>query len=115
MSFWRRRRIKRLIYELTDVSHAAARRYSANILLSNNPTKPSIIQAIKEITGYLKEKDKNPVQVVSLFVYLSIEDIQNADWICRSQWVDDKLPAQFAPRLLEGNNIGNGIVVDWID
>lgn len=115
MSLWQRftnnLRIKSYIYELTDVSHNAARRYSVNILLPDSFLAADIVGVIEEINEYLKGLDKHPVQVISSFVYLSEDDIVDAMWTCRSQWIDDSL--QFKPNKLEGLNIGNGIVVDW--
>lgn len=101
-------RVLGYIYKLTDVSHNDTRRYSANILL---PENVDIIQTIKDITGYLRNLDKFPVQVISLFVYTFEGDIEYVNWVCRSQWIDDDLEVK--PNKLEGRDIGDGIIVDW--
>lgn len=113
------------ISSLRDVSHNAAKRYSANILLHAKSTPAQIKQVVILATQDIRHREyyrndivksrwgKQPAQVVFLFVYQSVEDMQHANWICQSQWVDSSLPPQFSPQKLEGEEIGGGIIVRW--
>lgn len=113
------------ISSLRDVSHNAAKRYSANILLHTRSTPDQIEQVIKLATRDIRHREyyrndivrkrwgSQPAQVVFLFVYQSIEDMQHANWVCQSQWVDSSLPPQFSPQKFEGEDIGDDIIIRW--
>lgn len=85
--------------ELTDLSHGRAKRYSANILVSPDAPKPLIREivyrathAFRKRTYYSNELRKQrfgtqPADVVWLYVYQRLEDIQMVNWICRSSWI----------------------------
>lgn len=116
---------KYIIISLSDKSHAVAKRYSANIVLSRDLYKYEIYQIIKEVTADLitrqyyrnaaaKEhwKDKN-ADVIWLFIYLSLDDLSRTNWICRTQWISEKLAPEFSPMRLEGESMDGGIIVDW--
>jgi len=115
------------ILSLRDVSHGVAKRYSANILLNKEYSKPEIVSMVKNITEELKNREyyrnhlikqhwkgKN-AQVVWLYLYLSLDDLDNTSWICQSQWIDKHLDSKFAPSKIEGEDIGNGIILKWKD
>ena len=55
----------------------------------------------------------NPAHVVFLFIYTSVDDLRMTNWICRSLWIDTELPKQFAPHRFSGEEIGDGIIVEW--
>ena len=115
------------ILSFLDVSHGVAKRYSANILLNKEYSKPEIVSMVKNITEELKNreyyrnnlvkqhwKDKN-AQVVWLYLYLSLDDLDQTSWICQSQWIDKNLESKFAPTKIEGEDIGNEIILKWKD
>ena len=54
-------------------------------------------------------------QVVWLFIYSSMEDARNTNWICRSQWISKSLSEDAAPTRFSGEDIGDSIIVDWND
>ncbi len=107
-----------------DVSHGNAKRYSANVLVSETSTKLDIFQIIREVTNQLKHREyyrneivkrrweNKPAQVIFLFIYRTLDDVRNTSWIFRSLWIDENLPSQFAPTQIGGEPIGDNIVVD---
>ncbi len=113
------------ILSFRDVNHGVAKRYSANILLNKEYSKPEIVSMVKNITEELKNREyyrnhlikqhwkgKN-AQVVWLYLYLSLDDLDNTSWICQSQWIDKHLDSKFAPSKIEGEYIGNGVILKW--
>jgi len=113
------------ILSFQDVSHAGAKRYSANVLLSKEYSKPDIEKISREITTELKARDYHrnnlvkqhwqgrEAQVVWLFLYLTLDDVSSVNWICRTQWISKDLPSEFLPTRLDGECIDDGIVIDW--
>jgi len=110
-----------------DVSHAGAKRYSATILLARHYSKDIIKTIIQKATEKLKYSNyyrnervkarwgKIPAHVVWLFVAYDLEDIQNANWICRTCWIDSSLPEDMRPLGLNGNEQLRDIEVFWND
>jgi len=106
-------------------SHGGAKRYSANILLAKEYAKPDIIEISKKITTELKVREYyrnkqvrlhwegKEAQVIWLFLYLSLDDVSSANWICRTQWISKQLPSEFSSIKLDGENIDNETVIDW--
>ncbi|WP_293156145.1 MULTISPECIES: DUF4365 domain-containing protein [unclassified Microcoleus] len=112
------------ILSFQDVSHRGAKRYSANILLSKEYAKPDMIEIARKITAELKSREyyrNNEVkllwqgkeaQVIWLFLYLSLEDVSSANWICRTQWISKNLSPKFSPIKLDGEQIDDEMVID---
>lgn len=110
---------------LEDVSHALAKRYSANLLIDRTTPKEGIIRVVQEATNEIKKRKyyrnkqvrsrfrNKSADVVWLFVYLSAEDVPHANWICRSLWISENLPDSAAPSKLKGEHIGGRIILDW--
>ncbi|MBD1885048.1 DUF4365 domain-containing protein [Microcoleus vaginatus] len=113
------------ILSFRDLSHGGAKRYSANILLSKEYAKPDMIEIVRKITAELKSSEyyrNNEVklhwkgkeaQVIWLFLYLSLDDVSSANWICRTEWISKKLSPKFLPTKLDGEQIDDEIVIDW--
>ena len=113
------------VLSFQDVSHGGAKRYSANILLAKEYAKPDIIEISKKITTELKAREYyrnkqvrlhwegKEAQVIWLFLYLSLDDVSSANWICRTQWISKQLPSEFSPIKLDGENIDNETIIDW--
>jgi Domain of unknown function (DUF4365) len=114
-----------IISSLRDVSHNAAKRYTANILLQFRATPDQVEQVIRLATQDIRNREyyRNEIakqrwagqsaQVVALFVYQSPDDAQQANWICQSQWIDSSLAPQFSPVRLTGEEIDDGITIHW--
>ena len=87
------------ILSLRDISNSAVKRYSANILLHKKPDREKMNLMILEINNHLKTREyyKNDIakerwegtkaQVISLFIYISVEDVRVSNWFCRSLWI----------------------------
>lgn len=113
------------ILSFQDLSHGGAKRYSANILLSKEYAKPDMIEIARKITAELKSREyyrNNEVklhwkgkeaQVIWLFLYLSLDDVSSANWICRTEWISKNLSSKFSPTKLDGEQIDDEIVIDW--
>lgn len=113
------------ILSLKDSSHGAAKRYAADILVPESLSHAQIQTVIRNVSLDLKHREYyrsketekvwqgKPAQVVFLFIYNSLDDVRNTNWICHALWIDENLPSQFAPHRLKGEDIGDNIVVDW--
>ncbi len=122
-----RERIRYTIVEQRDVSHAGAKRYSAIILLDRHYPRDIIRTIIQEATEKLKYSNyyrnerlkarwgRTPAHVIWLFIAYDLEDIQNANWICRTCWIDPSLPENMRPRGLNGNEKLGDIEIFWND
>ncbi|MGD1821874.1 MAG: DUF4365 domain-containing protein [Pleomorphochaeta sp.] len=110
-----------------DISHNLAKRYSANIILNKDLSKSEIHQLILLITDSYKKrkyyrsnlvKDRwsdSEASVVSLFIYKSVLDSKHSLWLCRSQWISEKLNQDSAPTKIKGDHLSNDLIVDWND
>jgi len=58
---------------------------------------------------------KNPAHVVWLFIAYDLEDIQNANWVCRTCWIDPSLTKDMRPVGLNGNEKLGDIEILWND
>jgi len=122
-----REKIRYTIVEQRDVSHAGAKRYSAIILLDRHYPGDIIRTIIQEATEKLKYSNyyrnerlkarwgRTPAHVIWLFIAYDLEDIQNANWICRTCWIDPSLPENMRPRGLNGNEKLGDIEIFWND
>jgi len=122
-----REKISYTILRQRDVSHAGAKRYSAFILLDKHYPKDIIRTIIQEATEKLKYSNyyrnkqvkarwgKIPAHVVWLFIAYDLKDIQYANWICRTYWLDKLLPENMRPLGLGGNEKIGDIEVLWND
>ncbi|HEC76396.1 MAG TPA: hypothetical protein ENI33_03950 [Thermoplasmatales archaeon] len=122
-----REKIRYTIVKQKDVSHAGAKRYSAIVLLDRHYPKDVIRTIIQEATEKLRYSNyyrnervrarwgRTPAHVVWLFIAYDLEDIQNANWICRTCWIDPSLPKDMHPLSLNGNEKLGDIEVFWND
>lgn len=120
-----REEISYKIFKQKDVSHAGAKRYSAFILVDKHYPKDLIRTIIKEATEEIKHSNyyrnkkiqakwgKISAHVVWLFIAHDLNDIQHANWICRTYWVDKLLPENMCPLGLDGNERIGDIEVSW--
>jgi ABC-type uncharacterized transport system substrate-binding protein len=110
---------------LYDASYVGAKRYAANLLINPGLSKKSIKKIIKDTTEEIKNRQfyrnelvkqrwgEKPAQVVWLYVYESLKDVPQANWICRTSWIDKNLDKFFKPAKLVGNDEINGIEIEW--
>jgi len=106
------------ILSFRNVCSGKTKHYFANVLLNRKYSKPEIVNMVKDIIEELKNgthKNCNSIEVVWLYLYLAPDDLHPANWICQSQWIDKNLEPKFAPTKIEGENIGNEIILMWKD
>lgn len=108
-----------------DVSHAGAKQYRANVLTDPHYLKPALREVIKDTTWALRQSNyyRSPITeghfgqqeagCVFLFVYLDLRDVQQTNWICRTQWIRPDLPERFKPQTWHGDERLGDIVIDW--
>ena len=108
-----------------DLSHGIAKRYQARVLLNRKLSRGEIVQVITRATGEFREREYyrsdltqntwrgKKADVVWLFVFPSLEDEKNTNWLCRSQWIDSSLDERFQPARMNGISIGEDLVIDW--
>ena len=122
-----REELRYTIMSQKDVSHFGAKRYSAIILLDKHYPKEVIRTIIQKVTEKLKHSNyyrneqvkarwgKTPAHVIWLFIAYDPEDIQSANWVCRTCWIDPSLPKDMRPLDLKGNEKIGDIEVLWND
>ncbi len=116
-----------VLLELSDTSHALAKRYAANILLQGSYDREDARQVVQRAMDYVKNQNYhrntlverrwggNKAHVVWLFVYRSPEDVDLANWICRAQWIAPGLDPAARPMAIEHDEELDGIMLDWND
>ena len=108
-----------------DVSHGTAKRYSFKAVLNGTFSKSDIASIARQMTtdgakrryyrSHLVERrwGDTDAKVVWTFIYPSMDDYANNNLACRSLWINPSLPAEERPSALPGENVGDGIIVDW--
>ena len=97
------------ILKTEDPSIAVAQRRSLKILAHGAKSKSELAVIIRRETERLKEA----CDVVWIYIYLSLEDFSHNNRLCHSQWISENLPEDFRPLEMEGEIVGEGIVVEW--
>jgi len=120
-----REQAKYTILQQSDLSHSGAKRYSAIVLLDKHYPKDVIREIIYKVTQKMRLSNyyrnerikarwgKNPAHVVWLYLAFDVEDVQNANWFCRTCWIDSSLPKQMQPISLKGNEKYRDIDILW--
>jgi len=115
------------ILKQEDISHAGAKRYSAQILIDSKYSKNEIKSVIEEVTEslinsnyYKNEKLKEhfsnkKADVVWLFIANRLSDVSNANWICRTSWINVDLDESMKPIEMQGNDSTGEIKIEWND
>lgn len=108
-----------------DISVGIAKRYRLEVLINGTLTKAEIAavvrQLVVEYAGSRYYRDRIVAQkwgdsdasIIYLFVYLTLDDREDINWICRCLWVDGDYPEGQPRPQLSGENIGGGVVADW--
>jgi len=115
------------ILKQEDISNAGAKRYSTQILIDSKYSKSEIKSVIEDVTNslinskyYKNEKLKNhfsnrKADVVWLFVANRLSDVSNANWICRTSWINAGLDVSMRPIEMKGNDSIGEIKIEWND
>jgi hypothetical protein len=113
------------IFKTDDISHGAAKRYSFEVVLNGNMSKAEVAAIVRQVTneGQKRRYYRNHMvegqwgdsdaHVVWTFIYPSAEDHNRRNHICRSIWIHDALGPEFQPMGIDGENVGDNIIVDW--
>lgn len=113
------------IFRTEDTSHALAKRYTLRIVLNRSMTKPEIAAVVRDMTARAAKRrySRNEMvagrwgttdaHVVWTFIFASAEDEKRSSYLCRSLWIDPELDPEAAPSPFSGENVGDGIIVDW--
>ncbi len=113
------------VTSISDVSHGAAKRYSARVTLAKEHSQADLLKIIRSLTEEIKMCEyhrsdrtriswKNkPADVVWLFVFPTPQDERNSNYLCKSEWIDNSLDEQFRPCSQNGQDIGDGVNVEW--
>ena len=113
------------IFKTEDVSHGLAKRYSFKVVVNGAASKAEVASIVRQVTieGAKRRYHRNHMvegqwgdadaHVVWTFVYPSAEDEARCNHICRSLWIHESLDSDARPLAMDGENIGNDIIVDW--
>ena len=110
---------------LRDVSHGGAKRYTAVVLVdrhySGDVLRKIAIAATEEIkqSNYHRSNrlgkfwaDSN-AHVVWLYFAGDLGDVRQANWICRTEWIDENLPKDMRPSRMKPEEVIDGISIAW--
>jgi len=115
------------ILKQSDMSHAGAKRYSAQVKVDSNYSREDIKKIIKKVTEYLRKSNyyRNDISkerwqnteanVVYLFIAFDLEDIQTFNWVCRTSWISKYPDKNMKSMEMKGNDCIDDIVIDWND
>ena len=115
------------IPRLHDVSHGGARRLSATVLVSPDRDREALREIIREATCQVRESSyhrndllrrrwrNSHAHVVWLFLAGDLRDVQDVNWLARTQWIDPKLAATMRPLELSASEYLDSIAVSWND
>lgn len=113
------------IFKVNDSSLGTAKRYSIEVVLNGSANKAEIAGIIRQVTNkgrkyryhrnYSVERHwkSSDTHVIWTMVYASAEDHKRGNHICQSAWFSESLNPQFRPVQIDGENIGDSIIVDW--
>ncbi len=113
------------LFKTEDISFLGAKRNSFRVVLNGTASKAEVAAIVRQVTreGRQRRYHRNQhsqqkwgnsdAHVVWGFIYPSAEDEKRNLSVCRSLWIDNELPKQFHPFKLEGENVGDNIIVDW--
>lgn len=111
-----------------DFSHAGARRVSLNAVVHaqhaalNKPKIAAIARALfqhGQNSKYARDTISEEAHlgrepdIVWGFLYLREADIASANWVCRFEWINPRLPQNMRPIEQRGEQVGGGLKIEW--
>ncbi|XAG09910.1 DUF4365 domain-containing protein (plasmid) [Vibrio metschnikovii] len=113
------------VTKTSDNSHGGAKRYTVRVTLSKEHSQAELLTIIRILTEETKMCEyhrsdrtrdawKNkPADVVWLFIYPTSQDERHNNYLCKSEWIDPDLEEHFRPCSQNGQDIGDGVNVEW--
>jgi hypothetical protein len=113
------------ITNLSEVSHAGAKRYSASIVVDRHYPRDILREIIRAATTEVRTSDyyrnerveahwgETPAHVVWLYLAYDLEDLRRKNWVCRSEWIDPALDSRWRPTGMKGDERVEDIEVTW--
>lgn len=108
-----------------DISHGGAKRYSAIIVTDRHYSKEILRSIIEEATNKLRDSNyyrnehakarwgKHSAHVVWLYVAYDQNDVKNANWVCRTCYIDQSLTESMRPIGIKGDEKVGEIEIEW--
>ena len=115
------------IPQLRDVSHGGARRLTATVLVDPHYDREVLREIIREATrqvrlsSYHRSKlvrsrwRDSSAHVVWLYLAANLQDLSNANWLARTQWIDPGLDRKMRPLELSASEHLDTIAITWND
>lgn len=111
--------------KLDDSSNGMTKRYRAQMLVRHPITRLRLEAVVRRATEETKKErfQRTPAleerfrdqdaEVVGLLLAADPTDAVNANWLCRTQWINPSLAAKERPLPIGGESLGDGIEVIW--
>ena len=115
------------IPQLRDVSHGGARRLTATVLVDPHYDREVLREIIREATRQIRLSSyhrselvrsrwrDSPAHVVWLYLAANLQDLCNANWLARTQWIDPGLDRKMRPLELLASEHLDSIAITWND
>lgn len=110
---------------IRDVSHVGAKRYAATVLVDRNASRDMIREVIRRALPIVRSSEHHrnefvertwsgvDAHVVFFFIASTLDNVRNANWIARAQWIDPELPEIMRPHSLNADECNDDISVLW--
>lgn len=111
--------------KLDDTSNGMTKRYTAQLLVRHPITKLRLEAVVRRATAEIKKETfhrktgfgelrrDSEADVVSLFLAADPTDAANANWVCRTMWLNPHLASHARPQAIGGDNLGDGLEIAW--
>ena len=115
------------IPQLRDVSHGGARRLTATVFVDPHYDREVLREIIREATCQVRHSSyhrselvrnrwrDSHAHVVWLYLAAGLQDLCNANWLARTQWIDPGLDQKMRPLELSASEHLDSIAVTWND
>jgi hypothetical protein len=113
------------IPSLRDVSHGGARRLTAIVLVNPNYDREVLREVIRDATHQVRRSSYHRSEIVAtrwrgadahvvwLYLAADLQDLRNANWLVRTQWIDPNLDRKMRPFDLSASEHVDSIAVAW--
>jgi hypothetical protein len=111
--------------KLDDISNGMTKRYRAHLLVRHPITRLRLEAVVRQATSDIRNEtfhrseglsqrfgDKY-ADVVCLYIAGDPVDVVNANWLCRSDWVNPMLAAEYRPHPIGGVDLRDGLEIVW--